>query len=94
MPLESNRFHAEAWKEVSERFAYQLQHFPELAEEWLITAEQVYATILHHPFQPREREFGHRRVKLGKFPHFFAYIVRGDTIWIVAVGSSSQEHLY
>ena len=94
MPLESSGFHPKAWNEVSDRFDYQLLHFPELADEWLATAEQVYASILRDPLQPREREFGHRRVRLGKFPHYFAYIIREDDIWVVAVGSCSQQPLY
>jgi hypothetical protein len=94
MPLESNRFHPEAWDEIADRFDYQLLHFPELADEWLATAEQVYASILRNLLQPREREFGYRRVNIGKFPHYFAYIIRDNNIWVVAVGSSSQDHLY
>jgi hypothetical protein len=89
-----NNFHPDAREEYLDRVRYQRDHFPELAQEWIEVTEQVYTTILRDPLQPREREFGHRRVRLGKFPHYFAYIIREENIWIVAVGSSSQQDLY
>jgi hypothetical protein len=73
-----------------------IQHvnYPELVNEWLATVEATIVSILKDPLRPRERESGHRRVNLGKFPHYFAYIVRNDSVWFVAFGSSSQNHLY
>ena len=31
------------------------------------------------------RSKGYRRVNLHAFPHYIAYVIRGDTIWIVAI---------
>ena len=92
--MDSSLFHPEAWEELSERFDYQRYHWPYLLDEWYAVFKSTYASILEDPTRHREREFGHRRAQMGKFPHYIAYIIRGDTIWIVAVGSTSQDPLY
>jgi hypothetical protein len=92
--LDFSSFHPSAREEFLERVRFQTANYPELADEWLSSVETAVAQILKDPLQPREREFGHRRVNLGKFPHYLAYIVRGDRVWFVAFGSGSQDHLY
>lgn len=41
--------------------------------------------IVGHPFVPRERTGGYRRLNCPVFKHYVAYMVRGETIYIVAV---------
>jgi len=50
--------------------------------------------ILGHSIVPRIRNGGYRRVNLKVFPYYIAYIVRGDTLWILAIahGHRRPEH--
>ena len=41
--------------------------------------------ILRNPELPRLRPKGYRRVNLRVFPHYVAYVIRENTIWIVAI---------
>jgi len=46
---------------------------------------EAVGRILRHPELARLRPKGYRRVNLHAFPHYIAYVIRGDTIWIVAI---------
>lgn len=89
-------FHPLAREELKERLAYQQAHYPQLAEQWLNTVKREIAAIVEDPLRhrEREREYGHRRVNLGRFPHYLAYVVENDRPVFIAVGSGSQDHLY
>ena len=41
--------------------------------------------ILRYPEVPRLRSKGYRRVNLRIFPHYIAYVIREETIWVVAI---------
>ena len=41
--------------------------------------------ILRHPTLPPLRLKRYRRSNLRVFPHFIAYIIRGETNWVVAI---------
>ena len=50
--------------------------------------DEVVATvdrILRYPEMVRLRPKGYRRVNLGAFPHYVAYVIREEVIWIVAI---------
>jgi plasmid stabilization system protein ParE len=47
--------------------------------------------ILRFPGVPRLRPRGYRRVNLCAFPHYVAYIIRGDTIWVVAIAHGHRR---
>jgi plasmid stabilization system protein ParE len=47
--------------------------------------------IVQNPEMPRLRPKGYRRVNLRAFPHYIAYVVRGDTIWIVAIAHGHRR---
>ena len=51
---------------------------------------QVIDWIVEHPFVLRERACGYRRLNCPVFQHYVAYIVRGETIFIVAVAHGRQ----
>lgn len=92
--LTTDRWHPEAEAEFWQRLEYQNLFYPAQAQQWLDTIKNSVATILEDPERHREREFGHRRVNLGDFPHYLAYIIRKDSVWFVAVGSGSQREFY
>ena len=47
--------------------------------------------ILRFPEVPRLRQREYRRVNLRAFPHYVAYIIRGDTIWVVAIAHGHRR---
>jgi plasmid stabilization system protein ParE len=47
-----------------------------------------------NPEVPRLRPAGYRRVNLRVFPYYIAYIIRRDTVWILAIGHSHRRPEY
>lgn len=92
--VELSLFHPKARKELLERFDYQVDNHPDLVDRWVATVESVYDSVLENPLAFQQRELGHRRARLGSFPHYLAYVMRDEQVWFVAVGSSSQDSLY
>ena len=43
---------------------------------------------------PRIRKGGYRRVNLKTFPYYIAYIIREDTVWILAVAHGHRQPRY
>ena len=43
---------------------------------------------------PRLRKGGYRRVNLKVFPFYIAYIIREDTLWIIAIAHSHRKPEY
>lgn len=43
---------------------------------------------------PRLRPHGYRRVNLQAFPHYIAYVIRNDIIWVVAISHSFRRPEY
>lgn len=50
--------------------------------------------IAHNHEVPRVRDGSYRRVNLKVFPYYIAYIVRGSTIWILAIAHSHKRPEY
>lgn len=56
--------------------------------------DEVAATvgwIQEHPEVPRIRPRGYRRVNLRVFPHYVAYVIRGETLWVVAIAHAHRR---
>ena len=72
-------------QEFAESIVYYESKEPGLG--WRFRNEVVDAVdrIVRDPELPRLRSKGYRRVNLRAFPHYIAYVIRGDTIWIVAI---------
>ena len=49
------------------------------------------AWIEAHPDTPRVRPAGYRRVNLKIFRYFIAYVVREETIWVLAIAHSHRR---
>jgi plasmid stabilization system protein ParE len=47
--------------------------------------------IQEHPEIPRMRLRGYRRVNLRVFSHYVAYVIRGSTLWVVAIAHAHQR---
>ena len=50
--------------------------------------------ILGNPSIPRIRRGGYRRVNLKIFPYYIAYIIREDTLWILAIAHCHRKPEY
>ena len=50
--------------------------------------------IADHPELYRLRPGEYRRINLRVFPYYLPYIVRGETLWILAVAHGSRKPLY
>jgi plasmid stabilization system protein ParE len=75
----------EAEREFAESVAY--YETKEAGLGWRFRAEVVEATgwIQRNPDLHRLRARGYRRRNLHAFPHYIAYVIREETIWIVAI---------
>ncbi len=51
----------------------------------------IVSSIQQHPEVPRLRLRGYRRVNLRVFPHYVAYVIRRDTLWVVAIAHAHQR---
>ncbi len=50
--------------------------------------------IVENSTVPQIRKGGHRCVNLKVFPYYIAYIVREDTLWIIAIAHSHRKPEY
>ena len=50
--------------------------------------------VADHPELYRLRPGGYRRINLRVFPYHVPYIVRDQTLWVLAVAHSSRKPLY
>ena len=81
----------EAEREFAESVAY--YEAKQAGLGWRFRMEVVGAVgwIERNPEVPRLRAKGYRRRNLKAFPHYLAYIVRGETISIVAVAHGHRR---
>lgn len=56
--------------------------------------DEIIRWILDNHDTPRVREGGYRRVNLKVFPYYVAYIVRNETLWILAIAHSHRKPEY
>jgi hypothetical protein len=52
---------------------------------------EIICWIVDNHDTPRVLEGGYRRVNLKVFPYYIAYIVRNETLWILAVADANQQ---
>ncbi len=50
--------------------------------------------VADHPELYRLRPGGYRRINLRVFPYYVPYVIRGDTLWILAVAHGSRKPRY
>ena len=75
----------EAEQEFAESIAYCESKEPGLGWRFRNEVAEAVKRIFRHPELARLRPKGYRRVNLHAFPHYIAYVIRGETIWIVAI---------
>ncbi len=65
-----------------------------LGRRFLEEIRQVASHVAENPLLWRESESGYRRVNCPVFPYYLAYILRRDTVFIVAVAHGHREPGY
>ena len=75
----------EAEQDFAESIAYYESREPGLGWRFRNEVTEAVKRILRDPELTRLRPKGYRRVNLHAFPHYIAYVIRGETIWIVAI---------
>jgi plasmid stabilization system protein ParE len=81
----------EAEEEFAQSVAYYESKETGLGARFRNEVAKGMQRILRHPELPRLRPKGYRRLNLRVFPHYIAYIIRGETIWIVAIAHGHRR---
>ena len=84
----------QAHDELSDAVGYYEGEQSGLGLRMLDDVDKHVRWILQHPEAPRLRKGGYRRVNLKVFPYHIAYIVREETLWILAVAHSNRKPEY
>ena len=94
-------FHPDARQELlAAAHYYRLRAGTNVQRRFLTDHQSVVSRINSNPLQfPIVPEFNSedveiRRANFPNFDHYFAFVVRGDTIWIVAVAHSTRLPFY
>jgi plasmid stabilization system protein ParE len=81
--------------EAGEEFAESVQYYESkevgLGARFRDEVVEAVERIVSNPELPRLRTKGYRRVNLRAFPHYIVYVIRGETIWIVAIAHGHRR---
>ena len=81
----------EAEREFAESVAYYESKERGLGSRFRDEVTEAVDRIVQHPELPRLRPKDYRPLNLRAFPHYIAYIIRADTIWIVATAHAHRR---
>ena len=84
----------QAFEELNDAVAYYEEQQPGLGLRLKDEVDQHINWILSNSKVPRVRSGGYRRVNLKVFPYYLAYIIRDDTLWILAVAHCHRKPEY
>jgi len=84
----------EAEREFIQSVRYYETKEPGLGARFRDEVIAVVKAISAHPELPRLRKSRYRRVNLRVFTHYVAYVIRDDTIWIVAIAHAHRRPEY
>src|SRR5947207_14353311 len=82
---------AEAEREFAESAAYYEAKEAGLGWRSRTEVDDAVRWIESNPELPRLRPKGYRRRNLQAFPHYIAYVIRGETILIVAIAHGHRR---
>ena len=81
----------EAEREFIESVDYYESRAPGLGLRFRDEIAAMVEWIARFPELPRLRRKRYRRVNLQVFPHYVAYIIRSDRIWVVAIAHGHRR---
>lgn len=88
------RFVEEAQTEFLETISYYEDARGGLGVRFKDEADRCVLWIADHPELCRLRSGSYRRINFRVFPYYIPYIVRGETLWVLAVAHASRKPLY
>lgn len=75
----------QAEREFAESVAYYESKEPGLGRRFRDEVVHAAERIARNPGLARLRAKGYRRYNLRVFPHYITYVIREETVWIVAI---------
>ena len=84
----------QAFEELNDAIAYYEEQQAELGLRLKDEVDQHVNWILGNSTVPQIRRGGYRRVNLKVFPYHIAYIIREDTLWILAIAHGHRKPEY
>nr|VFJ91370.1 MAG: ParE toxin of type II toxin-antitoxin system, parDE [Candidatus Kentron sp. H]VFJ93987.1 MAG: ParE toxin of type II toxin-antitoxin system, parDE [Candidatus Kentron sp. H]VFJ99133.1 MAG: ParE toxin of type II toxin-antitoxin system, parDE [Candidatus Kentron sp. H] len=84
----------QAFEELQDAIAYYEEQQAGLGLRLKEEFDRHIHWIMDNSIVPRIRGGGYRRVNLKTFPYYIAYIIRGDTLWILAVAHGHRRPEY
>jgi plasmid stabilization system protein ParE len=84
----------EAARELDDAIEYYEERESGLGRRLRDEVDRFVRWVVQHPEVPRVRAGGYRRVNLKVFPYYIAYVVRGDTLWVLAIASAYRRPEY
>ena len=88
------RFVEEARNEFLDTISYYDEAHDGLGRRFKNEVDRCVLWIAEHPELHRLRSGGHRRINLRVYPYYIPYVVRGETIWVLAVAHGSRKPRY
>ena len=83
--------HPEARIEYLESIGFYESREPGLGRRFKGEVDAFIELLSSDPLLFRERKPGYRRANLSIFPHYIAFVVRDDTLWIVAIAHGHRK---
>jgi hypothetical protein len=84
----------EAYKELNDAIEYYEGEQDGLGLRMMEEFNKHVHWILENASTPQVRKGGYRRVNLKTFPYYIAYVIREETLWILAVAHGHRKAEY
>jgi plasmid stabilization system protein ParE len=88
------RFVDEARREFLDAISYYEEARSGMGQRFKDEVDRCVLWIAGHPGLYRIRPGEYRRINLRVFPYYIPYIVRKETLWVLAVAHASRKPLY
>lgn len=88
------RFVEEARQELLDAISYYEEMRADLGNRFKAEVDRCVLWVAAHPELYRLRPAGYRRINLRVFPCYVPYVVRSETLWILAIAQSARTPLY
>jgi len=88
------RFVEEAQRELLDAIAFYEEARAGLGKRFKDEVDRCVLWIADHPDLYRLRQRGYRQINLRVFPYAIPYIVREQTLWVLAIAQCNRKPLY
>jgi|SRR6266545_3846503 len=87
-------FLQEAQLEFLDAISYYEGERPGLGQRFRAEVDRTLRWIAAHPELCRPRPGGYRRINLRIFPYYIPYIIRGSSLWVLAIAHGQRKPEY